>query len=336
MVSRCLTYAWHGRYSVQRLFSVALLSAHSSSPVGPRLLVFKVLSNKLTLEKGFTPTAGLGCRTGGYLIHIVLALALLFIEVGIWSLTHDTTHTKHDIMRRVSTTLERRFTDPEKGLQHDSRIHRLIEYLHSRAFRDVIKVLIIRPLEAFNAGWLTYIIFAQTFGSYQTCDCMGSTWTHGEGGFIDFQSSDVYDGHSVYTYWSVGVALSCVIMTGGLCYIAHEYCTQGHMSTEHYGRAMQGLKWTRWYKKHTRFVRFLPNKLLWLAKKIGFAFTRGKTRRTRRSLVWTVHEKPKVTLGGVQADQIPENGSNDDDRGMSDIEKQTSMAWDSYTARAVS
>ncbi|KAL9608550.1 MAG: hypothetical protein Q9167_006626 [Letrouitia subvulpina] len=253
----------------------------------------------------FTPTVGLGCRTGGYLIHIVLALALLSIEVGVWFLTHDTTHTSHDLMRRVSTRLERRFTDPEKGLQHDSRTHRLIMYLHSRAFRDVVKVLVIRPLEAFNTGWLIYIIFAQTFGTYQTCACKASNWAKGKGGFIDLQYSDFYNGHSVYMYWSVGVALSCTVMTGGLWYIAHEYCTQGHMSTEHYERAMHGLKWTRWYKKHTRFVRFLPNRVLGFGKWLGFAFTRGRTRRIRRSLVWTVYEKPKPSLGEPQADRGP-------------------------------
>ncbi|KAI4181566.1 MAG: hypothetical protein L6R41_006553 [Letrouitia leprolyta] len=171
----------------------------------------------------FTPSVGLGCRTGGYLIHIVTALGLLLIEIGIWSLTHETTHTSHDLMRRVSTRLERRFTDPEKGLQQSITTHRLIHYLHSRAFRDVVKAVIIQPLEAFNAAWLTYIIFAQTFGTYQTCTCMGSTWAVGKGGFIDFSNAEFYQGHSVYLYWSVGVALSCTVMASGLWYIVHEY-----------------------------------------------------------------------------------------------------------------
>ena len=248
----------------------------------------------ISTSPGFTPTVGLGCRTGGYLIHIVLALSLLFIETGIWSLTHDTTHTHNDLLRRVSTKLERRFTDPEKGLQPaHRRLHRLIAYLHSRAFRDIIKMLLIRPLEAFNTGWLIYIIFAQTFGAYQTCECQATTWTKGKGGFIDFTASDQYNGHSVYTYWSVGTALSCFVMTVGLWYIAHEYCTQGHMSTEHYGRAMHGLKMTRWYKKHTRFVRFLPNLIMRAGKRVGHLWSRGRTRRVRRSLVWTVHETPR-------------------------------------------
>lgn len=31
-------------------------------------------------------------------------------------------------------------------------------------------------------------------------------------------------------------------MAGGLIYIVIEYCTQSHLSTEDYGRAMTGLK----------------------------------------------------------------------------------------------
>ena len=230
------------------------------------------------------------------MIHIVLALALLFIEIGIWCLTHDSTHTSNDLMKRVTTTLERRFTDAEKGLQHDKKTHRFIKYSRSRAFRDVVKIFIIRPLEAFNTGWLIYIIFAQTVGSYETCQCKGTTWAVKEGGFIDFQAATIYNGHSVYTYWSVGVAMSCVAMAGGLWYIVHEYCTQGHLSTEDYERAMQGLKTTRWYKKHTRFLRFLPNQILRFEKWVRHAFTGGKSRKERRSLVWAVYEKPRISL----------------------------------------
>lgn len=204
-------------------------------------------------------------------------------------------------MRRVSTRLERRFTDPEKGLQQSITTHRLIHYLHSRAFRDVVKAVIIQPLEAFNAAWLTYIIFAQTFGTYQTCTCMGSTWAVGKGGFIDFSNAEFYQGHSVYLYWSVGVALSCTVMASGLWYIVHEYCTQGHMSTEHYERAMQGLRWTRWYKRHTRFLRWAPNRALRAVKRVGFWVSGGRMRRSRRSLVWTVREKPRISLAAFQA-----------------------------------
>ncbi|KAG8530468.1 uncharacterized protein KY384_004971 [Bacidia gigantensis] len=248
-------------------------------------------------DSRFTPTVGLGCRTGGYLVHIILALSLLLIEFSAWAFTYDKTHTHDDICRRVSTRLEHRFTDPEKGLSQDSRLQKMITRLRGHAFRDVVKTLIIRPLEAINAGWLIYIIAAQTFGSYQTCECFASTWSQQTGGgYIDFAAYDYYAARGVYVYWSAGVGLSCSVMACGLLYIAHEYCTQSNLSTEHYGRAMKGLEWTRAYKKYSRFVRLVPDMILTSAKYLTFRITGGTTRNTRRSLVWTVDPKPRAGI----------------------------------------
>ncbi|KAI4275592.1 MAG: hypothetical protein LQ337_003104 [Flavoplaca oasis] len=77
-------------------------------------------------------------------------------------------------------------------------------------------------------------------------------------------------------------------MSVGLAYIVFEYCTQSHLSTEDYDRAMNGLKHTRWFKKHTRFVRVVPDVLINWGKLFWHKMTRGKSRRHRRSLVWTV------------------------------------------------
>lgn len=67
---------------------------------------------------GFTPTSGLGCRSGGYLVYIIVALGLLAIEVLVWWLSHETTHTDNDILRRVGSRLERRYKyQSEKGLK---------------------------------------------------------------------------------------------------------------------------------------------------------------------------------------------------------------------------
>ncbi|KAL8876838.1 MAG: hypothetical protein Q9198_005033, partial [Flavoplaca austrocitrina] len=77
-------------------------------------------------------------------------------------------------------------------------------------------------------------------------------------------------------------------MSVGLAYIVFEYCTQSHLSTEDYDRAMNGLKHTRWVKKHTRFIRIVPDVLINWGKLFWHKMTRGKSRRHRRSLVWTV------------------------------------------------
>lgn len=39
-----------------------------------------------------------------------------------------------------------------------------------------MEVFLLRPFEVVNLFWLTYIVMAQTFGLYQNCDCMASTW----------------------------------------------------------------------------------------------------------------------------------------------------------------
>ena len=59
---------------------------------------------------------------------------------------------------------------------------------------------------------------------------------------------------------------------------------------------MQGLRQTRWYKKHTRFLRFVPNHVEKLAKLIWSKLNAGKSMRNRRSLVWTAGVKKRMSL----------------------------------------
>lgn len=76
-------------------------------------------------------------------------------------------------------------------------------------------------------------------------------------------------------------------MTVGLAYIVEKYCTQSHLSTEHYGRTMQGLKQTRRYKKHTLYARVIPGYLIKATKELNHRISGGKMRSERGSLVWT-------------------------------------------------
>ena len=76
-------------------------------------------------------------------------------------------------------------------------------------------------------------------------------------------------------------------MTAGLAYIVEEYCTQSHLSTEHYGRAMQGLKQTRRFKKYTVLIRVIPDYIIKATKLLDRKTSGGKMRSGRRSLVWT-------------------------------------------------
>ena len=74
-------------------------------------------------------------------------------------MTHENTHTSDDLLRRLGSRLERRFNiRGEKDLQYESKRQRLLRYLHSGSFRDVMKNFIIRPLEVsiFTPGRWTH------------------------------------------------------------------------------------------------------------------------------------------------------------------------------------
>ncbi|KAL9613821.1 MAG: hypothetical protein Q9167_001668 [Letrouitia subvulpina] len=134
----------------------------------------------------FTPTVGLGCRSGGYLVYFVIAFGLLVIEILVWWLTHERTLASPHYIPRIATKLRERFRP-----NHDSsairRMHRSLSWFTTSTFRDIVRNFVLRPGEVANAIWLIYIIFAQTFGAYQTCDCMASNWGS-IGGYIDFQT----------------------------------------------------------------------------------------------------------------------------------------------------
>ena len=61
---------------------------------------------------------------------------------------------------------------------------------------------------------------------------MASVWAKG-GGFIDFETYDFYVGQGVFVYWGSANALSMFVMSAGLAYIVHEYCTQSHFSSKY-------------------------------------------------------------------------------------------------------
>ena len=113
-----------------------------------------------------------------------------------------------------------------------------------------------------------------------------------------------YNARGVYIYWGAATALSCIVMGAGLTYIVHEYCTQSHMSTEDYGRAMQGLRMTRWFRKHTRFWRFIPDHTIRLGKLMWWKINGGNSRKTRRSLKWTVNTNDEAVYFATSSSRV--------------------------------
>lgn len=189
----------------------------------------------------FTPTIGLGCRSGGYIIYFILALSVFLTESTIWW-----------------------------AVPSETRTRRVLGYL-------------LNVVEVTNTCWLIYIIIAQTFGLYRTCSCWSSSWSGG-GGYINFRAAAFYKDRGVLLCWIGGTMLACTVMGVSFLYIVAQWCSQSHLWTLDYGKAMTGLKWTRRCKKYTIWFRCVPGWCVGQVKihRLGFL---GK-KRGRRSLDW--------------------------------------------------
>lgn len=174
-------------------------------------------------------------------------------------------------------------------------LRRLIHWWRNTTGAARIDVLLLRPLEVVNFVWLLYIVFAQTVGAYQTCDCFSAIWV-GQGRYVDFSIVSYYSSHTIEVYWSVATAVTCAVMCAGFAYIVAEYCTQAHISTDHYGRAMHGMMMTRRYKKYTRRIRTLIHDGL-DAVTLGWRTIRGHhVRPGRKSLRWDWRTRDRAEL----------------------------------------
>ncbi|KAI9699765.1 MAG: hypothetical protein M1836_002800 [Candelina mexicana] len=202
-----------------------------------------------------TPTVGLGCRSGGYLNFFVIALVLLITEMLVWWITSF-----------------RSITDETKDWTR-------------RLFARFLCVA-----EAGNTAWLSYIVMAQTIGSYRTCDCMGSRWG-GRGGYINFDLIDQAPASLARGPWVAGTAVACITLGFGCAFIIVEWCCQSHLATADYLSAMNGLRWVRVFKRYTSWIRTIPDHTIEGFKILKWMVFGG--RDGRRSLVWSWKVKPR-------------------------------------------
>lgn len=200
-----------------------------------------------------TPTVGLGCRAGGYVIFGSIALGLFTFELLAWFVM-----SKMDI--RVTETPDNQGTRWPTILNGVFRLGELV-----------------------NTAWLVYIVAAQTVGGYQTCSCQLSTWSRW-GGYLDFETNERASG--VQAYWITGAVLSASIMFIAISFLVAEWCEQSHLNTEDFDQAMKGLRVTRWYKKHTIWIRRIPDWIIGRIKDGWHHLTKGEKKRGRQSVVW--------------------------------------------------
>lgn len=129
----------------------------------------------------------MGCRSGGYLIYVVIALGTFAAELAVWWITTDgiapwrrlAANALEDPIVSLSSNREpslSRIDSDRSMLGLKIRAHKLLYWWTNLTVRDRIEVFVLRPWEVTNSVWLVYIVFAQTFGSYRNCDCQASTW----------------------------------------------------------------------------------------------------------------------------------------------------------------
>ncbi|KAL1798543.1 hypothetical protein ACET3X_002580 [Alternaria dauci] len=278
----------------------------------------------------FTPTVGLGCRSGGYTIFFAVALGLLIVEMTVWMIlspyefdalcapwlsrvgsrlhSHATFNNWEDNAQERWKRLKRRASRMADATS-SFLIHCIVSmvlimpWANRGATRERIQVALerkraglrdmpikrrwelffFRPVETFNTIWLIYIVMAQVFGWYKTCECMTSNWSWG-GGYLDFnQSNSLW----VAWCWISGTVLTATVMSLSMFYITVEWCQQSFLSTEDYDDAMKGLRMTRAYRSWTLFARYTSRASLAQLEKLALAV--GLIKKRKETLMWTRH-----------------------------------------------
>ena len=199
----------------------------------------------------FTPTVGLGCRSGGYVIFGTNALGLLTIEMLAWwaidaqkphveSFLRRATIRRPAIASRWEHTYMRMASWKRAAARHlnssASTVSRTVVPARMRKrFHDEFQQwqaldiqrrldYILKLAEIINSLWLAYITIAQTFGVYSNCDCITSSW--GGKNYMDFNQYSTTSSKWVRFYWISGTVVSVTVMGLAMIYIVTEWCMQ--------------------------------------------------------------------------------------------------------------
>lgn len=146
--------------------------------------------------------------------------------------------------------------------------------------------------EAINTTWAVYISLAQTLGVYESCECKANHWGLEES-YIDMSRQEETPSDEIIAYWLTGTILASSILAAGCAFMVDQWCAQSHLSTSDYAKALQGLRRTRQYLRLTSYIRFGPEKLTILFRKVLSFLTWGKWKR--KHLRWTVKTRSQRT-----------------------------------------
>lgn len=251
----------------------------------------------------YTPTVGLGCRSGGYMIYFILTMFSFSLEMLVWfklSTEYKGREAIHDSSRGFAQL--RRVTTLRAVQPFMDRIKEL-------SMQEKLDYAVFKPLDLIATAWLVYIVCAQTFGTYANCQCIGSTWGLGmKGGYVDFLSVTTYKAKGIITYWAAGTATSIAVLMIASVWVFCEWLTQSHLATENYKRAMRGLMRTRRWKRRTTWLRWSLLLLPCLATMAGTEINKawykvrprgkGYVSHESQSLEWAVRPRRRTNFDG--------------------------------------
>ena len=136
---------------------------------------------------------------------------------------------------------------------------------------------VIRPLEAANGCWLVFIVLAQTFGVWQRCECLTSSWDGTD--YMDLTQWAFTNSKWAYHYWIAGTATSVSTMALAIVYICIEWCVQSHLSTSDPEDAADGLQITRRFRVGMKPLRWLTWEICRWGRKTTLKWTKHPSRK---------------------------------------------------------
>ena len=243
----------------------------------------------------FTPTVGLGCRSGGYTVFFAISLGLLIVEMTVWLWLSP-----HKMEWSIVTTTRERVNSNatlNRWSQNASGQWMTTKRLTSSFFVSIRAIAMrpfnrnshlgprgVHPTGTTNTTTSLETIAARSriqrrwelyfFRPVETANaiwlvyivlaqtfgwyktCACVTSTWGGGGgYLDFDVQDTVESRWVVVYWTTGTVLTGLVMALSMFYITVEWCQQSFLSTEDYSEAMKGLRLTRSYRHYTYFAR---------------------------------------------------------------------------------
>lgn len=243
----------------------------------------------------FTPTVGLGCRSGGYTVFFTISLGLLIVEMAVWFWLSP-----QQVEWCIVAGARERFNSNTTltNWAGGARRHWVVFKEPILRFFDRIKSLASKRLQRNTPLGSWRVQPAATMGTtislesiaarrrlqrrwellfFRPAEVINTIWLvyivlsqtfgwyktcdcvtsgwGGGGGYLDFDVQTTVKTRWVIIYWTTGAALTGTVMALSMFYITVEWCQQSFLSTEDYTDAMKGLRLTRAYRRYTYIPR---------------------------------------------------------------------------------